>query len=94
MLEVDQKQKRLLQPSFRCCRAEGNLRESARKAVAGGSLLLTGTQSLGRAAGRRYIRQGDANASPPDEVKKKIFIFFTFSGSQKNDLFKTLLKSM
>jgi hypothetical protein len=44
------------------------LRESARKAAAGGSLLHQGTQSLGRAAGRRYIRQGDANASPPDEV--------------------------
>jgi hypothetical protein len=48
-------------------RAEGNARDLARKAAAG-ALLHQGTQSLGRAAGRRYIRQGDASSSPPDEV--------------------------
>ena len=52
-------------------RAEGNMRESARRAAASGQLHHPGTQSLGRAAGRRYIRQGDANASPPEEVKSR-----------------------
>ena len=47
------------------------MRESARRAAASGQLHHPGTQSLGRAAGRRYIRQGDANASPPEEVKSR-----------------------
>jgi hypothetical protein len=47
-------------------------------AASGGSLLHQGTQSLGRAAGRRYIRQGDANASPPEEVSENFLNKFLF----------------